>query len=56
MASHYNSRPGAAQIMVDGVRFAIVKPRLEPSAQFADERVPSWLDRTDGTSPVKESG
>jgi diaminopimelate decarboxylase len=43
MASDYNSRPRAAEILVDGDRFAVVKPRREAKAQFADERVPAWL-------------
>ena len=43
MASDYNSRPMAAEVMVDGVRYAVVKPRIEPAARFADERLPPWL-------------
>jgi diaminopimelate decarboxylase len=43
MASDYNSRPRAAEVLVDGDRFAVVKPRREAEAQFADERVPAWL-------------
>jgi len=29
--------------MVEGTRFAVVKPRIEPAARFADERLPAWL-------------
>jgi diaminopimelate decarboxylase len=43
MASDYNSRPQAAEVMVEGTRFAVVKPRIEPAARFADERLPDWL-------------
>ncbi|HEX8374750.1 MAG TPA: diaminopimelate decarboxylase [Geminicoccaceae bacterium] len=43
MASDYNSRPSAAQVLVDGDRFAVVKPRREAEEQFADERIPEWL-------------
>jgi diaminopimelate decarboxylase len=43
MASDYNSRPRAAEVMVEGTRFAVVKPRIEPAAGFADERLPPWL-------------
>lgn len=43
MASDYNSRPQAAEVMVEGVRWAVVKPRIEPAARFADERLPDWL-------------
>jgi diaminopimelate decarboxylase len=43
MASDYNSRPRAAEVMVEGSEFAVVKPRIEPAAGFADERLPAWL-------------
>ena len=43
MASDYNSRPHAAEVMVEGTRFAVVKPRIEPATRFADERLPAWL-------------
>jgi diaminopimelate decarboxylase len=43
MASHYNSRPSAAEVLVDGGRFAVVKPRQMPERQFVDERIPDWL-------------
>ncbi len=44
MVSNYNSRPRPAEVLVDGRRWAVIKPRVEPSAQFADEVVPSWLE------------
>ncbi|MDX1540636.1 MAG: diaminopimelate decarboxylase [Geminicoccaceae bacterium] len=43
MASDYNSRPWAAEVLVDGDRMAIVKPRIEPRLRFADEVIPDWL-------------
>ncbi len=43
MASDYNSRVGAAEVLVDGDRWAVVKPGLEPARQFADETIPDWL-------------
>jgi diaminopimelate decarboxylase len=43
MASDYNSRPMAAEVLVDGARHAVVKPRIEPARRFADERLPPWL-------------
>ena len=46
MSSDYNSRPRAAEVMVEGSRFAVVKPRIEPAAGFADERLPPWLTAT----------
>ncbi len=51
MASDYNSRPVAAEVLVDGARYAVVKPRIEPAARFADERLPPWL-----VSPAVERG
>ena len=44
MASDYNARPLAAEVLVDGDRFSVVRPRIEPVARFADERLPDWLD------------
>lgn len=43
MASNYNSRPSAAEVLVDGGRFAVVRPARAPESQFADERIPDWL-------------
>lgn len=45
MASHYNSRMSAAEVLVDGDRWAVIKPHQEPHRQFADEVIPEWLDR-----------
>jgi diaminopimelate decarboxylase len=47
MASDYNSRPLAAEVLVEDHRFAVVKPRLEPSARIAQEQLPPWLAPTD---------
>jgi len=43
MASDYNSRPRAAEVLVHGTRWAVVRPRIEPAARLADERLPEWL-------------
>ena len=48
MASHYNSRRSAAEVLVDGDRWAVVKPGQPPAAQFADETMPSWLEPVPG--------
>jgi diaminopimelate decarboxylase len=37
MSSHYNSRPRAAEIMVDGDRFQVVRPRENIQALFNSE-------------------
>ncbi|HMR31605.1 MAG TPA: diaminopimelate decarboxylase [Geminicoccaceae bacterium] len=44
MGSNYNSFPSAAEVLVEGKRWAVVKPRREPEQQFADEVVPEWLE------------
>ena len=43
MASDYNARPGACEILVEDARAALVKPRRLPAAQLADEVLPEWL-------------
>ena len=52
MASDYNARPWAAEVLVDGRRHAVVRPRVEPRARFADEAIPEWLlpARLDGAA------
>jgi diaminopimelate decarboxylase len=47
MASDYNSRPLAAEILVEDHRFAVVRPRQEPCSRFAQETLPPWLAATD---------
>ncbi len=44
MSSDYNSRVSAAEVLVDGERWAVVKPAREPSRQLADETIPRWLE------------
>lgn len=44
MASDYNTRPVAAEVLVNGGRFSVVKPRIEPAARFANECLPEWFD------------
>jgi diaminopimelate decarboxylase len=43
MSSTYNARPLAAQVMVDGSRWAVIRPRQTHAALWAHERVPDWL-------------
>jgi diaminopimelate decarboxylase len=43
MASDYNSRSSATEVLVDGDRWAVIKPGRPPAAQFADEAIPPWL-------------
>jgi diaminopimelate decarboxylase len=43
MSSTYNARPLAAEVLVDGTRFALVRARQAEAALLADQRLPDWL-------------
>ncbi len=43
MSSTYNARPLAAVVMVDGERWATIRPRQPQEALWAAEQVPAWL-------------
>ena len=43
MSSTYNMRPLAAEVLVDGARFAVVRDRQGHDALMAGVRVPPWL-------------
>ncbi len=43
MASNYNSRPLAAEVLVNGNRAAVVRERQQVSALWAGEKVAPWL-------------
>ena len=43
MASEYNSRPLVPEVLVDGDRFAVVRPRPDYAAMLARETVAPWL-------------
>ena len=43
MSSTYNARPLAAEILVDGGRWSVIRARQPVEALWADERVPEWL-------------
>jgi diaminopimelate decarboxylase len=45
MASNYNSRPLAAEILVDGSRSAVVRRRQREDEIWAGENIPTWLRR-----------
>ena len=44
MASSYNSRPLAPEVMVDGTRFAVTRPRPSIEEMLSAERYPPWLE------------
>ncbi len=43
MASEYNSRPAAPEVLVDGDRWAVVRPRATYDAMLARETPANWL-------------
>jgi diaminopimelate decarboxylase len=42
-AGTYNTRPLIAEVMVNGDRFAVVRPRLEVEQIIALDRLPDWM-------------
>ena len=44
MASAYNARPPAAEVLVNGREWYVVRPRMTLEALIALERVPGWLE------------
>ncbi|WP_149535847.1 diaminopimelate decarboxylase [Siccirubricoccus phaeus] len=46
MSSTYNMRPLAAEVMVDGARFAVVRDRQSQEALLAGQRLPPWESAT----------
>jgi diaminopimelate decarboxylase len=43
MSSTYNSRPLTPEVLVDGARWAVVRPRIDVERLIAADRVPDWL-------------
>ena len=43
MSSTYNARPLAAQVLVDGDRWSVIRPRQPIERLWADETVPDWF-------------
>jgi diaminopimelate decarboxylase len=43
MASNYNSRPRAAEVLVRGDRYAVVRRREELEDLVRGEEIPDWL-------------
>jgi diaminopimelate decarboxylase len=43
MASTYNSRPLTPEVLVEGSRWAVVRPRIDIDQLIAADRVPGWL-------------
>ena len=43
MSSTYNSRPLTPEVLVDGDRWAVVRPRIDVDRLIAAESLPAWL-------------
>jgi diaminopimelate decarboxylase len=43
MASAYNARPPAPEVLVKGDQWSVVRPRLDDDALIAADRIPDWL-------------
>ncbi|HEY0106607.1 MAG TPA: diaminopimelate decarboxylase [Rhizomicrobium sp.] len=43
MASAYNARPLAPEVLVKGAQWSVVRPRQDDDALFGSERIPDWL-------------
>ena len=44
MSSTYNARPLAAQVMVDGNRWSVIRERQQTEELWAADRIPEWVD------------
>ncbi|HEX5258644.1 MAG TPA: diaminopimelate decarboxylase [Sphingomicrobium sp.] len=49
MSSTYNSRPLTPEVLVDGTRWAVVRPPVDVERLIAADRVPDWLSGCAGT-------
>jgi diaminopimelate decarboxylase len=43
MSSTYNARPLAAEVLVDGERWSVIRPRQALEALWEGESIPAWL-------------
>ncbi len=56
MASSYNARPLAPEVMVNGDSFAVIRRRMDVADMMAFENMPDWLERDNAEDPlVKEA-
>ena len=44
MASAYNARPPAPEVLVKGDQWSVVRPRMDDDALIAADRIPAWLE------------
>lgn len=52
MSSTYNSRPLTPEVLVDGKRWAVVRPRVDVEALIAADSIPDWLGSCAAESSV----
>jgi diaminopimelate decarboxylase len=43
MSSTYSSRPLTRKVLVDGDRWAVVRPRIDIDRLITADRIPDWL-------------
>jgi diaminopimelate decarboxylase len=43
MSSPYNARPAAAEVMVDGAKWSVIRDRQAHADLWRGEQVPDWL-------------
>ena len=56
MASTYNSRPLAPEILVRGDRSAIVRPRMDYETMIGQDRLPDWLAGEENNPRQRKAG
>ena len=54
MSNTYNSRPLTPEVLVDGDRWAVVRPRLDIAAMIAADSVPDWLGQSRTSEMVEK--
>lgn len=56
MASTYNSRPLAPEVMVRGDRYAVVRERMDYETMIAQDRLPDWLASEENNPKHRTAG
>jgi len=54
MASTYNSRPLAPEVLVRGDRYAVVRARMDYDTMIGQDRLPDWLEPGDSGQAAEE--
>ncbi|HYN39207.1 MAG TPA: hypothetical protein VES39_08140, partial [Rhodospirillales bacterium] len=56
MASAYNARPLAPEVLVDGAAWAVVQERVSVAAMLATQHLPPWLAEENAPARVAVAG